>query len=92
MKMAHGNATVSREVEILKKIKNVQCPFLPELVWAPEDGKQFGIIPVGKPIDFEESSSTFRNVVNACGGTATSACARDNPSRHSTFKFGPSQI
>ena len=64
MKMAHGDATVSREVEILRKIKNVQCPFLPELAWTPEDGKQFGIVPVGKPIDFKESSSTFRNEVS----------------------------
>lgn len=63
LKIAHGRTTVANELSILRKIRDADCLNLPELVWAPEGGKQLGIVPVGQPIDFRQVASVSRKIV-----------------------------
>jgi hypothetical protein len=64
LKIAHDETTVANEIDILKKIRDMQCIHLPELVWAPEGDQQLGIVPVGTPIDFRQAASVSRKIVN----------------------------
>jgi len=63
VKIAQNDSTVANELEILRKLKEVQCVHLPELVWAPEGNKQLGLVPVGKPIDFQQTGVLSQNIV-----------------------------
>jgi hypothetical protein len=64
LKIVHGEATVTNELKILREIRDAKCMHLPELVWEPRGDKQLGLAPVGKPIDFRQSASTSRKIVN----------------------------
>jgi hypothetical protein len=63
LKIVHGDANVTQEAKILKEIKDAHCVHLPELVWAPKDGTQLGVVPAGRPIDFQQKSSISRKIV-----------------------------
>jgi serine/threonine protein kinase len=65
LKTAHGKTTVGWEIEILKKIRdaNCDCKHLPELVWEPGGEREFGILPVGEPINFKEPRKVSRKIV-----------------------------
>ena len=63
LKMARGGLDVSKEIRILRKIRDVECEHLPELVWSPAEDKELGIVPVGEAIDFQQHANIARNVV-----------------------------
>jgi hypothetical protein len=63
LKMARGGLDVSKEIEILKKIREAECAHLPELVWSPAENKELGIFPVGEAIDFQQPAKIARRVV-----------------------------
>jgi hypothetical protein len=63
LKIVHGDTNVAHEINILKKIKGVDCVHLPELVWAPPGDKQLGIVPHGTSIDFRQTASVSRKIV-----------------------------
>jgi hypothetical protein len=63
LKAAYGGANVRREIEILKRIREAKCAHLPELVWEPGKGMEFGILPVGEPIRSSETWRLSRRVV-----------------------------
>ena len=55
------------EIHFLKKIRDESCIHLPEIVWSPpggmEFGMEFGIVPLCMPIVFGQSSAISRNIV-----------------------------
>ncbi|KAF8635124.1 hypothetical protein AX17_004025 [Amanita inopinata Kibby_2008] len=63
LKIAHGGNSVANEIKILKKLGETECHHVPEIVWAPEGGKELGIVPVGDPIDFTEPAIISRRIV-----------------------------
>ena len=63
LKIVHGDTSVANEIKILRKIRDIACSNLPELVWAPDGGKELGIVPVGHPIDFRQVASVSRKIV-----------------------------
>jgi Protein kinase domain len=63
MKIAHGTTTVANEIKTLQKIREAEyCAHLPELVWSRAD-KELGIMPVSKPVDFQQVASVSRKIV-----------------------------
>lgn len=47
--------SVMGEIKILRKIRELDCKNLPALVWEAGEGKEFGIVPVGRDINFKEA-------------------------------------
>ena len=58
-----GDKTVANEIAVLKRLRTIQCQHLPELVWSPSGDQEFGISPVGSPIDFKERQGVSRIIV-----------------------------
>jgi hypothetical protein len=63
LKVTHDNADTANELKFLKEIRDVDCRHLPELVWSPTGERQFGIVPLGKSIDFQRPAFVSRNIV-----------------------------
>jgi serine/threonine protein kinase len=55
--------TIPQELKILREIKDAQCIHLPELVWEPEGERMFSFVPMGKPINFQQTADVSRNIV-----------------------------
>jgi hypothetical protein len=62
-----GNGATSRtvmgEIEMLRKMRESDCKNLPELVWEAGEGKEFGIAPAGRNINFREPRKVSRKLV-----------------------------
>ena len=63
MKIVHGRTSVANKIDVLQRLRDVQCPHLPEIVWAPSGEHEFGIVPLGVPVDFREPQTTSRVIV-----------------------------
>ena len=63
LKVLHRGTSVANEIAVLQKLRDAQCPHLPEIVWTPSGDREFGIVPVGVPIDFREPQTTSRVIV-----------------------------
>ncbi|TDL17577.1 hypothetical protein BD410DRAFT_901373 [Rickenella mellea] len=67
LKINHDSqmSPIMTEVEMLKKLSDgKEIPIhIPELVWSPDSRAELGIVPVGYPINFKQSSITSRNIV-----------------------------
>lgn len=59
----HGQTSVANEIAVLKRLRDVHCPHLPEIVWTPSGDRELGIVPVGEPIDFRGPQTTSRIIV-----------------------------
>jgi serine/threonine protein kinase len=53
-----------KEINMLRKIREADCVHIPELVWDPDGGKEFGIVPVGRRIDFRQVSAMSKQIVS----------------------------
>ena len=64
MKVAHDDGcSLENEIKFLTKIRNAQCRHLPELVWAPTESTELGIMPLGVPIRPPESQLVSRKII-----------------------------
>ena len=68
MKIVHGRTSVANKIAILQRLRDVQCPHLPEIVWAPSGEHEFGIVPLGVLVDFREPQTTSRVIVQCLIG------------------------
>jgi hypothetical protein len=67
LKMVHGSTSLANEIKILRQIKEMDgISHLPELVWSPPGDKQFGIVPIGQPINVRNGleRAIARSIVN----------------------------
>jgi hypothetical protein len=64
LKIVHGQTSVANEIAVLKRLRDADCPHLPEIVWTPSGDRELGIVPVGKPIKFREGQTTSRIIVH----------------------------
>ena len=58
-----GGLQQANKIAVLQRLRDVQCPHLPEIVWAPSGEREFGIVPLGVPVDFRELQTTSRVIV-----------------------------
>ena len=63
MKMSHDGSSLKHEIQILTQIRDAECLHLPELVWASNDYKELGIMPLGVPIRPPESPIISRKII-----------------------------
>ena len=63
LKKVCGGLDVSKEIEILKMIREAECAHLLELVWMLVDNKQLGIFPVSRAINFQQPANIAYKVV-----------------------------
>ena len=63
LKIVHGQTSVANEIAVLRIFRDAQCPHLPEIVWTPSGKRELGIVPLGVPIDFRETQTTSRIIV-----------------------------
>jgi hypothetical protein len=68
LKIGKGTNSVANEIALLKLLRSSphssDCPNLPEIVWFPDGNQELGILPVGKPIDFNETAAASRKIVH----------------------------
>jgi hypothetical protein len=59
-----GVPGLKKEIDMLRKIRDADCVHMPELVWDPDGRNEFGIVPVGRRIDFRQVSAVSKQIVS----------------------------
>ena len=62
LKITHDSHSLNNEITILEKLRDANCPHMPELVWTRGSGV-LGILPIGEPVLPGEPAAVSRKIV-----------------------------